>query len=84
MVVIFIHFRFVELCAGPTFGLLGCNFDADKRAYLSLVSLCFQKDDNGNPTTQVACPDDCITNEYDNGCIVAGATEVYVQRWTWN
>ncbi len=69
---------------GPTYALLGCNYDSRGKAFLNIVGICLGRDSDGNPTTQVECPENTLTNSYDNNCVLDGVSDIYVIPWTLN
>jgi ribonuclease T2 len=58
---------------------LGC-VRRSGRIYLSDVTLCFDKDTLGNPTNQIACPENVQDSTYDNNCVTDDDSKIYITR----
>jgi ribonuclease T2 len=56
--------------------LLSC----DQSCNLMQVGICLAHDAQGNPTQQIACPDNVTQSDYDNGCITHGCSSIKIQR----
>ena len=42
---------------GEGYAMLGCNKDSYGKVFLNMVSICLHRDLQGNPTSQIRCPD---------------------------
>jgi ribonuclease T2 len=52
----------------------------DKSCNLMQVGICLAHDAKGNPTKQIACPQNVMKSNYDNSCVTNNCAEVKIQK----
>ena len=87
-----------EAFGGPSYALLACDIDGSKgslnsvgicfgeRLLLSfacvLIEICTGVDDYGNPTEQVECPENSLTDTYVNSCAISKISDITIPNWS--